>query len=247
MVKIKDKNHPAILALKDYQSRKNLNREDLADAAGVGLVTINRLMSGDIPREDTLRKIETNLQVRLTAAYQLLASHELGEYPKGWCDDLLGDYIVVRQNRWLDNTDIINTFPVRFEWCNEKPGLKMVWEFIVDPKNVKRQSAYVSMTSRDGSITIVSNQAGHFSSTHLQRDEGNSKRLYGIYSGFGQIGKARRAIVSQVVAYIRRSEIDFRHDNQVHPGAAGHSKLSAILAEIDGVYCHILNPPRRSV
>lgn len=243
MVKIKEKNHPAVLALKTYQTQKKINREDLADAAGVGLVTINRLLSGDIPREDTLRKIERNLNIRLTVAYEVLSNEELGEYPRSWCDDLIGDYVAIRQNRWLDSSETINTFPIRFEWCNQKPGLKMVWEFKIDANTVKRQSAYVSMTSRDGSLTIVSNQGGHFSSTHLQREDGDSSRLFGIYSGFGQIGKARRAIVTQVVAYIRKNKIDFKHDNQVAPSAPGYAKLAKLLSEIDGIYCHIVKPP----
>jgi transcriptional regulator with XRE-family HTH domain len=106
--------------MKAYIATKKINREDLAYEAGVGLVTINRLMSGDIPREDTLHKIEANLNVRLTASYEVLASQELGEYPKSWCDDLLGEYTVIRQNRWLGGRDIINTFPVVFKWCNLK-------------------------------------------------------------------------------------------------------------------------------
>jgi transcriptional regulator with XRE-family HTH domain len=239
----KDKNHPAVLAMKDYIARKKISRDALAAEAGVGLVTINRLMSGDIPREDTLRKIESRLNISLTAKYELLADSELGAYPKSWCEDLLGEYVAIRQNRWIGGSDIINTFPVVFAWCGVRPGLKMSWEFQIDLKNVKRQSAYISMTSRDGSLTIIGSNSGHFTSTHLQRDQGCSDRLFGIYCGFGQVRRAHRAIVVQVVAYVRRSEIDFKHDNQVRPGAPGHQKLSGILSEIEGVFCHIIKPP----
>lgn len=245
MVKAKDKNHSAILALKNYQDRKKINREELAAEAGVGLVTINRLMSGDIPREDTLRKIESNLGISLLANYQVLSSQDLGEYPRNWAEDILGQYIVIRQNRWIEGANIINTFPITFRWCDKKPGLEMVWEFSVDSKNIKRQQAYVSMTSRDGTITIISNQNGNYSSTHLQREDGKSDRLFGIYSGLGQVAKARRAIITQVVAYIRKSKIDFHFDNQVLPGGPGYAKLSDILADIDGAFCHMVRPPGR--
>ena len=58
MTKIKDKNHPAIQTLKEYQLKKGMNREDLAERAGIGLGTLNKLMSGDIPTDATLRTIE---------------------------------------------------------------------------------------------------------------------------------------------------------------------------------------------
>jgi transcriptional regulator with XRE-family HTH domain len=246
VAKIKDKTHPAVLALKNYAESKKINRDDLAHKAGVGLVTINRLMSGDIPSESTLRKIETSLQIRLTAAFEALACEELGGYPKSWCDDLVGRYIVIRQNRWLGGHDIINTFPVSFEWCKLKPGLRMSWEHRIDPKMVRQQSAYVSITSRDGLLTIVGSNLGHFTSTHLQRDGGQANRLFGIYCGFGEVGRGHRSIVAQVVAYVREGEIDFRHDWQARPGSPGYGELRRFLAEIEGVYCHIVAPPRHT-
>jgi hypothetical protein len=59
VAKIKDKTHPAVLALKNYAESKKINRDDLAHKAGVGLVTINRLMSGDIPSAGILQSGRT--------------------------------------------------------------------------------------------------------------------------------------------------------------------------------------------
>lgn len=242
MINSKDKNHPAVLAIKDYQFRKKINREDLADLAGVSLATLNNLFAGKLPTDATLQKIEQKLGIRLMAAYQMVAHPDLGEYPQSWCSDLIGDYLSIRQNRWLDRTDVINTFPVKFEWCNERPGLKMTWEFIIDKTHKKTQSGYVSITSKDGPITIFSTQGGNVSSTHLQRD-GNADYLYGLHCGLGQISRAHKGIISQVVAYIRKREIDFKHDNQVLPGAPGHKKFTEILSRIEGDFCHMLKPP----
>ncbi|MGO7400322.1 multiprotein-bridging factor 1 family protein [Rhizobium ruizarguesonis] len=243
MSQTKDKNHPAVLSLKDYQFRKKISRDDLAEKAGIGLGTLNKLMSGEIPTDATLRTIESKLGIRLLASYQMVAHPDLGEYPKSWCDDLIGEYISIRQNRYLDKTDIINTFPVRFEWCNEKPGLKMTWELIVDGTVVKRQSAYVSMTSRDGALTILSDHNGVISTTHLQRDSGDARRLYGLHCGLGQVARTHRSIIAQVVAYLRPSEINFKHDNQVWPGGPGHRQLVEVLGSIEGIFGHMVRPP----
>jgi transcriptional regulator with XRE-family HTH domain len=243
MSKTKDKNHPAVLSLKDYQFRKKITREDLAEKAGIGYGTLQKLMSGEIPTDATLRTIESHLGIRLLASYQMVSHPDLGEYPQSWCSDLLGEYISIRQNRHLDKTEIINTFPVRFEWCDEKPGLKMIWEMVANGAIVKQQSAYVSMTSRDGAISIFNDNNGVISSTHLQRDNGDAKRLYGLHCGLGQVARTHRSIIAQVVAYLRLSEIDFKFENQVWPGGAGHKELVDILGSIEGVFGHMLRPP----
>lgn len=242
MTKIKDKNHPAIQTLKEYQLKKGMNREDLAERAGIGLGTLNKLMSGDIPTDATLRTIEQNLKVQLLTSYQLVAHEDLGAYPKNWSDDLEGEYVVVRQNRWLSKTDIINTYPVRFAWDAEKPGLQMEWSDKVDKHYTRRQSAHVSMPSRDGMLTIVSINAGRIFTTHLQRFERRSDRLVGLFCGVGEVSRGHTAVVSQVVAYVRRSTIDFQHETHVQPGATGYNFFASLLSQIEGSYCYTIAP-----
>jgi transcriptional regulator with XRE-family HTH domain len=242
VTKIKDKNHPAILTLKDYQLRKGLNREDLADRAGIGLGTLNKLMSGDIPTDSTLRTIEQNLQVRLLTSFQMVAHQDLGAYPKSWADDLEGEYLVVRQNRWLTQTEVINTYPARFSWDPEKPGLRIDWSNRVDKHYVRRQAAHVSMTSREGLVTIVRMDAGRISTTQLQRYERRADRLVGIWCGMGEVNRGHEAIVTQVVAYVRRSTIDVPYDDKVIPGAPAYQFFAALLSQIEGSYCHTIPP-----
>lgn len=153
---------------------------------------------------------------------------------------MLGRYVAIRQSRSLAEPEVINTFQVDFEWCHEKPGLKMGWVSPFDPRKV--HLGYVSITSREGALSILSNRAGVVSITHLQRFDGRAERLLGIYCGPGQTGSPGegRSIVAQVVAYVRPSELEFKFDNQVRPGAQGYGKLSKILSEINGPFAYII-------
>lgn len=216
----------------------------MAERAGIGLGTLNRLMSGVIPTDATLKTIEKNLGITVLASYDMVASEDLGAYPKAWCDDLHGDYLSIRQNRWMGKTDVINTYPVSFAWDTQKPGLRMEWSAQVDRHHTRRQSAYVSMTSRDGLLTIISNSSGRISTTQLQRFDHSPNRLFGIYCGLGEVGRGHEAIVAQVVAYVRLSEIDFSHDAQIMPGRSGHQEFSAMLGSIEGAFCFMLEPPQ---
>lgn len=243
MTSQKDKNHPAIRVLKEFQTRREMTRPQLADRAGIGLGTLNKLMSGVIPSDETLRKIEERLHVTIRVPYQMVAHEDLGAYPRNWCQDLEGEYVAVRQNRWLTESDVINTYGVNFWWDEERPGLRMDWAAPVDSALMRRQSAYVSMTSRDGMLAILSNALGRITTTQLMRFDHQPDRLFGLYCGYGEVSRGHEAMVAQVVAYIRKKQVGFAHEWQMQPGEPGYAFFVKLLAEIDGRFCFMLRPP----